>query len=160
MLFLIFINDIVKHIGCSIQLFADDTSLFIIVDCTLQAGQLLNRDLNAISICKNCWLVTINPSKALYMLISRKRNSVFHPPISMDGIIIGENPSHNHLGLTFSKTCSWDEPIVNFSERAWTMVNLLKALQFRVSWKWLEKMYFAYVRPLLDIATLRGITAH
>ena len=33
LLFLIFIIDIVKHIGCSIRLFADDTSLYIIVDC-------------------------------------------------------------------------------------------------------------------------------
>ena len=32
LLFLFFINDIVKHIGCSIRLFADDTSLYIIVD--------------------------------------------------------------------------------------------------------------------------------
>ena len=30
LLFLIFINDIVKHIGCSIRLFADDTSLYIL----------------------------------------------------------------------------------------------------------------------------------
>ena len=150
LLFLIFINDIVKHIGCSIRLFADDTSLYIIVDCPLQAGQLLNRDLNAISIWANNWLVTFNPSKTLSMLISRKRNSVYHPPISMDGVIIGEIPSHKHLGLTFSKTCSWDEHIVNISEKAWTRVNLLKALKFRVSRKSLEKMYFAYVRPLLE----------
>ena len=34
---LFFINDIVKHIGCSIRLFADDTSLYIIVDRPLQA---------------------------------------------------------------------------------------------------------------------------
>ena len=79
LLFLIFINDIVKHTGCSIRLFADDTNLYIIVDCPLQAGQLLNRDLNAISTWANSWLVTFNPSKTLSMLISRKRNSVFHP---------------------------------------------------------------------------------
>ena len=78
----------------------------------------------------------------------------------MDGVIIGEIPSHKHLGLTFSKTCSWDEHIVNISEKAWTRVNLLKALKFRVSRKSLEKMYFAYVRPLLELVTLCGITAH
>ena len=30
--FLIFINDIVQEIGCSIKLFADDTSIYIIVE--------------------------------------------------------------------------------------------------------------------------------
>ena len=77
LLFLIFIIDIVKHIGYSIRLFADDTSLYIIMDCSLQAGQLLNRDLNAISIWANSWLVTFNPSKTLSMLISRKRNYIY-----------------------------------------------------------------------------------
>ena len=79
LLFLIFINDIVKHIGCANRLFADDASLYNIVDCLLQAGQLLNRDPNAILIWANSWLVTFNPSKPLSMLISQKRNSVFHP---------------------------------------------------------------------------------
>ena len=79
LLFLFFINDIVKHIGCSIRLFADDTSLYTILDCPLQAGQLLNGDLNAISIWANSCVVIFNQSKTLSMLISRKRNSFFHP---------------------------------------------------------------------------------
>ena len=72
----------------------------------------------------------------------------------MYGVIIGEIPSHKHLGLTFSKTCSWDEHIVNISEKAWTRVNLLKALKFQVSRKSLEKTYFAYVRPLLEYSDI------
>ena len=68
----------------------------------------------------------------------------------MDGVILGETPSHKHLGLTFSKSSSRDEHIVNISEKAWTRVNLLKALKFRVSRQSLEKLYFAYVRPLLE----------
>ena len=52
----------------------------------------------------------------------------------MDGYVIGETPLHKHLRLTFSKTCSWDEHIVNISEKAWTRVNLLKALKFRVEY--------------------------
>ena len=85
-----FINDIVKYIGCSIRLFADCTSFYIVVHCPLQAGELLNRDLSTILKWADSWLVTFNPSKTLTMLIPQKRNSVFHPPISMDGVIIDE----------------------------------------------------------------------
>ena len=49
LLFLIFINGIVKCIGASIRLFADDTSLYIIVDLPDQAAIILNTDLKTIS---------------------------------------------------------------------------------------------------------------
>ena len=48
LLFLIFINDIVKCIGASIRLFADDTSLYVIVDLPDQAALILNTDLKTI----------------------------------------------------------------------------------------------------------------
>ena len=39
--FLIYINDIVEDIHCKIRLFADDTSLYIIVDNSAEAAQML-----------------------------------------------------------------------------------------------------------------------
>ena len=45
LLFLLFINDIVTDIGSNIRLFADDTSLFIIVINPDTAAELLNLDL-------------------------------------------------------------------------------------------------------------------
>ena len=47
-LFLIFINDIFKNINSSIRLFADDTSLYIIVENRSDAVVTLNNDLNTI----------------------------------------------------------------------------------------------------------------
>ena len=49
LLFLIFINDIANHIGGSIRLFANDTSLYIIVNLPEDAGRILNADLQTIS---------------------------------------------------------------------------------------------------------------
>ena len=88
LLFLIYINDVVKHIGCSIRLFADDTSLYITVDCPLQSAKLLNTDLQTISDWAADWLVTFNSQKTLSMIISCKRNPVFHPPLLMNGTLI------------------------------------------------------------------------
>ena len=53
LLFLIYINDIVKILGCSIRLFANDTSLYIIVDSPDGADFHLNVDLNSISTWAN-----------------------------------------------------------------------------------------------------------
>ena len=58
-----FINDIVTDIGSNIRLFADDTSLFIMVKNTNMAATLLNLDLNKIMEWARRWLVTFNFTK-------------------------------------------------------------------------------------------------
>ena len=72
LLFLLYINDIVNDIGSNIRLFADDTSLFIIVDDPVTAAGCINADLGRISNWASTWLVTFNPSKTETLLISRK----------------------------------------------------------------------------------------
>ena len=49
LLFLIYINDIVCDINAQIRLFADDTSLFLIVEDPTTAAAILNEDLRKIS---------------------------------------------------------------------------------------------------------------
>jgi lipid-A-disaccharide synthase-like uncharacterized protein len=44
LLYLIFINDIVDEIQCNIRLFADDTSLYIVVKDAYEAAIKLNTD--------------------------------------------------------------------------------------------------------------------
>ena len=44
----------------------------------------------------------------------------------------------------------WDEHVKSISEKSWSRLNLLKALKFRFSRKSLEKIYFAYIPPLLE----------
>ena len=76
LLFLLFINDI----GSNIRLFADDTSLFIIVDNAPDAAACLNSDLDRITRWAAMWLVSFNPSKTEALLLSRKLNNLQHPP--------------------------------------------------------------------------------
>ena len=48
LLFLLYINDIIENINSSIRLFADDTSLHIIVDNPVEAANQLYSDLSKI----------------------------------------------------------------------------------------------------------------
>ena len=84
--FLLYINDIVNDIGANIRLLADDTSFNIIVEIPAAAAACLNADLGKISRWAALWLVTFNlvtfnPVKNESMLLSRKRNKPFHPPL-------------------------------------------------------------------------------
>ena len=60
-----YVNDIVHDIGSNIRLFADGTSLFIIVEDAITAAACLNNDLDKISQWAAKWLVTFNPSKTV-----------------------------------------------------------------------------------------------
>ena len=67
LLFLVFINDIVDEINSSIRLFADDASLYIIVDDPLDAAIKLNADLSRIDMWASMWLVTFNTFAAKHL---------------------------------------------------------------------------------------------
>ena len=68
----------------------------------------------------------------------------------MNGSVISETTSHKHLGITFSRNCSWNEHISNITTTAWSRLNLLRALKFKINRLALEKIYNSFIRPLLE----------
>lgn len=100
--YLRYINDIVNEIKYQIKLFADDTSLYIIVDDPFQESHKLNYDLAKISNWANDWIVTFNPHKTENMIISRKIRQPFHPSLYINNVLINEVDNHKHLGVIFS----------------------------------------------------------
>ena len=116
LLFLLYINDIVVDINSSLRLFADDTSLYIIVDDLIQAAEQLNMDLAKIHRCAEKWLVTFNPVKSECILLSRKCDKPHHPPVLLNQTQIAEVNSHKHLGIIFSNDCTWHEHLVLVSQ--------------------------------------------
>ena len=147
LLFLIYINDIVEDIHCNIRLFADDTSLFIIVDDPTEAAQLLNSDMEKIDQWAKEWLVRFNPAKSESLLFSRKINKPFHPPIIMNNQVISEVIVHKHLGLTFTNDCTWHEHLAQIKTKAWQRINIMRKLKFLLDRKSLQTIYFS----LLDL---------
>jgi hypothetical protein len=83
LLFIIFINDIVTDIQSTIKLFADDTSLYLIVDDPNETADSLNDDLTKIHDWATKWLA-FNAQKTETMTISRKMDKPDHPPLYMD----------------------------------------------------------------------------
>ena len=84
MLFLIYINDIVNNISCNIKLFADDTSLYLVVDNEYETADQLNKDIESIHQWSQKWLIKFNPDKTEIMTISKKHHKPQHPPVYMD----------------------------------------------------------------------------
>ena len=150
LLFLLFINDIVTDIGSNIRLFADDTSLYIIVDNPTTAAELLNLDLEKIIKWAKTWLVTFNPLKTETLLISRKLTKPYHPPLHMDNQIIAEVDTHKHLGIYLSNDCTWHKHIDYVKDKAWARINIMRKLKFELDRKSLETIYLTFIRPILE----------
>ena len=150
LLFLVYINDIVEDISSTIRLFADDTSLYLIVDSPLEAAMTLNRDVSRVYAWAKKWLVTFNPDKSEALLISRKYNRPYHPPICMNGQPISEVNSHKHLGIILSNDCTWHAHFELIKAKAWSRINVMRKLKFQLDRKSLQIIYFSFIRPLLE----------
>jgi hypothetical protein len=108
-LFLLYINDITSGLACNIKLFADDTSLFIIIDDSnyIEASEILSTDLNRIYNWSRDWAIKFNLIK-LSVLFTRKNN------VDCPNVYFG-NPDNIetdvemrcHLGLDFQNNCKW-----------------------------------------------------
>ena len=149
LLFLVYINDIVGDIRCKIRLFADDTSLYIIVDNPTEAAQLLNSDMEKIHSWAKKWLVSFSPAKSESLLFSRKINKPYHSPIVMNNQIITEVNTHKHLVLTLSN-CTWHEHLAKIKAKTWQRINIVRKLKFVLDRKSLQTIYFSFIRSLLE----------
>ena len=70
LVFLVYINDMMTDIKAQIHLFADDTSLLMVVKAPNETAAGLQSDIDKISMLADKWLVSFNPSKFESMLIS------------------------------------------------------------------------------------------
>ena len=152
LLFLVYINDIVNDIESQINLFADDTSLCIVVDSPDDAAMLLQRDVDKISIWANTWLVKFNPLKSESLVISRKRARPVHHPVFMNNTPIPSVDSHKHLGILLSNDGNWHQQIDMIKSKAWARINVMKRLRYLLDRKSLEIIYISFIRPILEYA--------
>ena len=99
LLFFIYIGDI----HSSIRLFAQDTSLYIVVENPQSAAHSPNIDFKTINKWANSWLTDFNPTKTTSLLISRKLNPVTHPPLRMNNAVLTETSKTKTSGSHFQK---------------------------------------------------------
>jgi hypothetical protein len=103
-----------------VRLFADDTSIFLIVDNAFESTDILNRDLNTITSRSNKWLVSFNPRKTETMVISRKVNKPRHLSLIMNNQQLEDVKYHKHLGVTISDDGSWNKHIECVIDKAYS----------------------------------------
>ena len=128
LLFLLYTNDIVNDIGTNIRLFAADTSLYIIVENPAAAALCLYNDLGKTSRWASLWLMTFKFVKNETMLLTRKCNKLFHPPLFMQNYKVTEVEAHKHLSIDFASDCTWHQHIDYIKQKAWQRINIMREI--------------------------------
>ena len=147
-------RSLVTDIHSSVRLFADDTSLYIIVDDPTDAAEQLNINLETINRWAETWLVKFNPSKSESLLVSRKINRNVHPPLIMNRVHINEVQHHKHLGIFLSNDGTWHEHINYITSKAWQKIYVMRKLKFLLDRESLNRIYISFIRPTLEYADI------
>src|SRR6201987_3103507 len=110
LLFNIFINDMLDHTKSCGVLFADDSSLFAVIDKRESrdtVARSLCDDLASLSRWAEQWQVVFNGDKFPLLTISRKNDCSLNGPVFYGGMPIVESEALKILGVTITKTMDW-----------------------------------------------------
>ena len=144
--FLMYINDLPEGLNSEVKLFADETSLFSVVNCVHTSVSTINSDLLKIQDWAYQWKISFNPDQtkqAQEIIFSRKKNATTHPPLFFHNSEIKFTSNQKHMGLNLDGKLSFNEHIIGKIHQANKGVCLLRKLQF---------LYKSFIRPLLDYA--------
>ena len=100
--FLIYINDLSKDISSTVKLFADDTSIFSVVDDVNVSVMQLNNDLLKISKWAYQWKMSFNSDvskQAQEVVFSRKSHNLAHPPVIFNNVPVKRCSIQKHFGI-------------------------------------------------------------
>ena len=100
--FLIYINDLSEDLTLNPKLFADDTSLFSVIQNINSRRTDLNSDLSKISDSVFQWKINLNPDpnkRAQEVIFSRKIKTINQPPLLFNQNLFKSSSSQKHLGM-------------------------------------------------------------
>ena len=148
--FLIYINDLTENIASGIKLFADDTSLFSVVETENETAQALNSDLEKIRTWAWQWKMKFNADKTEEVLFSCKRNKPTHQTLKLGSSDIIAKIEHKHLGMILDSKLNFQSHIREVIVKARRGIGMIRYLSKYVSREVLDVIYKLHVRPHLD----------
>jgi hypothetical protein len=148
LLFIIYINDLVRELKSIVKIYADDTKLIADVQEPEGAKQL-QEDLNRINEWTKRWLIKLNSQKCKVMHIGKKNPSRLY---SIEGTRLAESRCERDLGIIVTSNLKWNEQCQKAAGEANRVLGMLKkAFVSKESILW-KKLYTTYVRPHLEYA--------
>ena len=153
MLFLIYINDLSEGLTINAKLFANDVSLFSVVDNINLSATNLNSDLSKINAWENQWKMTFNPDpnkQGQEVIFSRQIRKTSHPPLIFNNNSVKQEKFQKRLGVYLDGRWDFREHLQNMFIRINKTISLLLKLQNNLPRAPLIRIYKSFIRPHLD----------
>jgi hypothetical protein len=150
LLFLIYIDDIIKDIKSNIFLFADDTSILQTITDPITSFEQINRDLSKLDTWSKQWLVNFNPAKTKYIIFSKKVQQVQYPDLFIGGEKLNRVKQHKQLGVIFTEKMTFEIHIQENYKKAMNRLTALKRIGTKIPRSSRLKIYIAFIRPILE----------
>ena len=120
LLFLVYINGLSGGLTTNARLFADDVSLFSVVDNINLSATNLNNDLSKINAWANQWKITFNPylnKQAQEVIFSRETKKTSHPPLNLNNNTVHQIQFQKHLGVDLDGKWDFREHLQNMFKK-------------------------------------------
>ena len=153
LLFLIYINDLIKDMKCDARIFADDTSIFKIVNNIAEAFNDLNHDLKLVERWGRQWRMSFNPDPLkppVEVIFSTKIKPPVHPEIIFNGIPLSRRNEHKHLGLILDKKLTFNNHIIEKINKTKRLLYSIKITRHYIPCFALEQVYKSFIRSKLE----------
>ena len=150
--FLIYINDLSDGLTSNLNLFADDTSLFSVVENINSTANNLNSDLIKISDWAFQWKMRFNPDpikQAQEVIFSRKISKIDHPPLHFNENLV-KSSTQKHLGMTLDTKLDFSLHLKNVQNKVNKTIGLLRKLRDTLPRTSLITIFKSFVRHHLD----------
>ena len=148
--FLVYINDLADNLNCDIKMFADDTSLFSVVNDPEISALNLNEDLETVKLWAWQWKMHFNAEKTEEVIFSCKRVKPSHPSLLLGSDQVVQKIEHKHLGLILDSKLNFQSHTRQAILKARRGIGMIRYLSKYVSRNVLDQIYKLYVRPHLD----------
>ena len=153
-LFLLFINDltcVIKY--SSINIYADDTLLYVSDDNILPATHKLQADINAVSKWFKQNQLSLSVEKTFTMFVGSKHRLEqidTYPVLLLNDQLLQRKEEATYLGLIIDNCLTWDAHIDNLCKKLRPKVGMFSRLRHILPYDTMHMVYMAIIQSRLD----------
>jgi len=154
LLFLLYINDIVKVIcdNCEIRLFADDALIYVTGYSSQEINESLNKQMKKIEEWLNINRLQLNVSKTKVMLVRgiRKKVSESNIKVKLDNTVLEVVSEIKYLGVVIDKNLNFTAHVDYFGKKIGSKLGVFRRISANLTPYMRCVVYKAIIAPLFE----------